>query len=81
MSQAVKKVFASAKVMFDRHGLAKVTSKSSILAEEPERRILRDYCRDIWPRNSLSIYILGLWPNLRTRSCPKRGYLCQKRLH
>ena len=36
--------------MCDRHGLAKVTSKSSFLAEEPERRISRGYCRGIGPR-------------------------------
>ena len=80
MSRAVKEAFTQAKVMFDRHKLAKVTSKSSFLAEEPERRILRGYCRDIGPRSSLSVYILGLWPNLRTRVCPRRRYLCQKRL-
>ena len=39
MSWVVKKAFAQAKVMCDRHGLAKVTSKSSFLADEPERRI------------------------------------------
>ena len=30
--------------MCDEHGLARVTSKSSFLAEELERRILKGYC-------------------------------------
>ena len=36
-------------MMGDEHGLAKVTSKSSFLPEEPEKRILRGYCRGIGP--------------------------------
>ena len=72
MSWAVKKAFAQAKMMCDRHGLAEVTSKSSFLAEEPKRRIPGGYCRDIGPRNSLSVYILGLWPNSRMRVYPRK---------
>ena len=49
-----------------------MTLKSSFLPEESERRILKDYCRDIRPRSSLSICILGLWPKPRTRVCPRR---------
>ena len=37
-----------------------VILKSSFLPEEPERRILRDYCRGIGPKGSLSLFILGL---------------------
>ena len=48
--------------MCDGHGLAKVTSKSSFLPDEPERRISKGYCRGIGPRSSLSMYILGLRP-------------------
>ena len=81
MSRAVKEAFTQAKVMFDRHKLAKVTSKSSFLAEEPERRISRGYCRDIRPRSSLFVCILGLWPDLRMRVCSRKRYLRQKRLH
>ena len=76
MSRAVKKAFVQAKVMCDGHRLARVTSKSFFLAEEPERRISRGYCRDIRPRSSLSIYILGMWPKPRTSGCPRRRNLC-----
>ena len=80
VSRAVKKVFTQTGVMHDRHGLTKVTSKSSFLVKEPERRIPRGYCRDIGLRSSLSVYILGLWPNPRMRVCLRKRYLCQKRL-
>ena len=33
--------------MGDEHRLTRVTSKSSFLAEDPERRISRGYCRGI----------------------------------
>jgi len=51
--------------MYDEHGLAKMTSKSSFLPEELERRILRGYCRGTGPRSSFSMYILSLRPKLR----------------
>ena len=61
VSWAVKKAFTQAKVMYDEHGLAKVTLKSSFLPKESERRILRGYCRSIGPKSSLFIYIyIGL---------------------
>ena len=81
MPQVVKKAFVQAKVMCDRHAQAKVTSKSSFLAEEPQRRISKGYCRDIRPRSSLFVCILGLWPDLRMRVCSRKRYLRQKRLH
>ena len=81
MSRAVKKAFVQAKVMCDGHRLARVISKSFFLAEEPERRISRGYCRDIRPRSSLSIFVLSLWPNSKTRGCPRKRHLCQKRLY
>ena len=37
-------------------------------------------CRGIGLRSSLYIYILGLWPKLRTKGCPRRRNLCQKKL-
>ena len=37
-----------------------MTSKSSFLSEEPERRISRGYCRGYRPRNAyIYIYIKG----------------------
>ena len=36
-------------------------------------------CRDIGPKSSLSIYILGPRPKLRTRGFSRRINLCQKR--
>ena len=61
-SWVVKKASTQAEEMCDGHGLAKVTSKSSFLPDEPERRISKGYCRGIGPRSSLSMYILGLRP-------------------
>ena len=77
---AVKKASSQAEVGCKEHKATTVTSKSSFLLEEPERRISRGYCRDVGPRSSLSVYILGPWPKLRTRGYPKRINLCQKRL-
>ena len=36
-----------------------MTSKSSFLPEEPERRISRGYCRGVGPGSSLSILYIG----------------------
>ena len=55
-----------------------MTSKSSFIPEELERRISRGYCRGIGPRSSLSIYILGMWPKLRTSGCPRRRKVHRK---
>ena len=65
VSWAVKKALTQAKEMCDGHELAKVTSKSSFLPKEPERRILMGYCRGIGPRSSVSMFILGLRPTSR----------------
>ena len=46
----------------------------------PKRRILMGYCKGIGPRGSLPIYILGLWPKPRTKGCPSKRNLGQKRL-
>ena len=62
--------------MCDDHELAKVTSKSSFLPDEPERRISRGYCRAIGPKSSLSMYILGLRLKPRISGCLKRGKHC-----
>ena len=59
MSWAVKEASTQAEMMYDEHGLAKATLKSSFLPKEPERRISRGYCRDIGPGSSLSMNILG----------------------
>lgn len=67
--------------MYDELGLTKVTSKSSFLYGEPERRISKGYDKGIGPRSSLSVYILGLGPNLRTKGCPKIRKHYQKGLH
>ena len=78
VSWAVKKASMQAKVIYDEHGLAKVTSKSSFLPEELERRILRGYCRGIGPRSSFSMYILGLKPKPRRGGRPRRSKHCQE---
>ena len=62
VSWAVKKASIQAEVMYDEHELTELTSRSSFLPEELERRISRGYCRDIGPRGSLSMYTLGLGP-------------------
>ena len=65
VSWSVKKALTQAKEMCDGHELAKVTSKSSFLPKEPERRISMGYCRGIGPRSSVSMFILGLRPKPR----------------
>ena len=37
-------------------------------------------CRVLGPRSSSFTRILGLWPKLRIRICPRRRSLCQRRL-
>ena len=54
------------------HKATVVTSKSFFLPKELERRILRGYCRAIGPKNSLSMYIMGLRPKPRTRGSLRR---------
>ena len=45
-----------------RYEVTIVTLKSSFLPEEPERRILRGYCRGVRPSNIyLYIYIYIYW--------------------
>ena len=58
MLWAVKKASAQLKVMYDKRRVMVVTSKSSSLPEEPERRISRGYYRSDRPRN---IYLCGYW--------------------
>ena len=77
VSWTIKKTSTQAEVIYDEHILAKVTSKSSFLLEEPERRISRGNCRGIGPRRLFSMYILGLRPKPRTRGCPRRSKHCQ----
>ena len=47
MPWAVKKVPTQSKVMCNGHGVIIVTSKSSFLLEELERRISRGYCNGL----------------------------------
>jgi len=57
MYWTVKKIFAHLKVMCDEHGVTIMTSKSSFLFEELERRISKGYCRGDRPKNAyLYIY-------------------------
>ena len=65
MSWPVKKASSQSGVVYGVHSVSIVTSKSSFLLEEPERRISKGYCRDIRPRSPLSMYTLGLRPNPR----------------
>ena len=39
------------------------------------------YCRVLGPGSSLFAHILGMWPKPRTKICPRRRCLCQRRLH
>jgi len=51
-----------------RYEVTVVTSKSSFLPEELERRISKDYCRGVRPSYIyiyISMYILGRRPNPR----------------
>ena len=77
MSWAVKKASSQVEVGCDGLRATTVISKSSFLPKESERRISRGYCRDIGPRSSLSMYILGLRPKLRTRGLPRMSKHCQ----
>jgi len=58
MPWAVKKASLQSEVVYDEHKATTVTSKSTFLPEEPERRILRGYCRGDRPKNA-HLYILG----------------------
>jgi len=69
---AVKKASSLAEVGCREQRATTVTSKSSFLPEEPERRISRGYCRGIGPRSSLFMYIMGLRPKPRTGRRPRR---------
>ena len=82
--RAVKKASSQAKVGCKEHKATTVTSKSSFIPKEPERRISRGYCRSIGSRSSLSMYIMGLRPkpkigrrlrrvNIIKRVCISRG--------
>ena len=68
----VKKASSQAEVGCKEHKATAVTLKSSFLPNELERRILRGYCRGIGPKNSLSMYIMGLRPKPRTRGSLRR---------
>ena len=57
VSWAVKQASTQSEVMYDEHGVTIVTSKSSFLLEELERRISRGYCRADRPKSTyLCIY-------------------------
>ena len=73
MSLAVKKASARSEVMCDEHGVTIMTLKCSFLFEEPERRILRGYCRVISLGMHIHIYILGQGPNPRKLTSPRTG--------
>ena len=51
MSWTVEKTSTQAEAMCGEHGLARVTSKSFFLAEDPKRRISRGYCRGLRERS------------------------------
>lgn len=72
VSWAAKKVSSQVEVGCKEHRATTVTSKSSFLPEELERRISKGYCRGIGPKSSLSMYIMGLRPKQRTRGRPRR---------
>jgi len=73
---AVKKASSQAEVGCKEHRATTVTLKSFFLLEEPKRRISGGYCRGIGPRSPLSMYIVGLKPNPRTRGRPTWDKYC-----
>ena len=73
----LKRTSVLSEVMQNGHGGTIITLKSSFLPEKPERRILKGYCRGVGPRSSLSMYILGLRPNLRTKGHSRKSEHCQ----
>ena len=62
------------------HRVITVTSKSSILPEDPERRIPRGYCRGLGPRGPSFRYMMGLKPKPRTKGVRER-VIVVKRAH
>ena len=66
MPWVVKKASSLTEVGCREHRATIVTSKSSFLPEELERRISRGYCRGIGPRSPLFRYIMDQRPKLRT---------------
>ena len=57
---------------YDELRATTIISRSSFLPEEPKRRISRGYCRDIGPRSTLPMYVLGLKPEPRTKTVRER---------
>ena len=66
VSLAIKKTSSLAEVGCREHRATTVTSRSSFLLEEPERKIPRGYCRGIGPWSPLFRYIMDLEPRPRT---------------
>ena len=62
------------------HRTTVVTSKSSFLPEDLERRISRGYCRGLGLRGPLFGYMMDLKPKLRTNSV-QEGVIAVKRAH
>ena len=77
MPWAVKKASSLAKVGCREHRATTVTSKSSFLLEELERKISRGYCRSIGPWSPLFRYIMDLRPKLRIEGV-RGGYTLSK---
>ena len=77
---AVKKASLLAEERAKEHRATTVTSKSSFLPEDPERRISRGYCRGLGPRGPSFGYMMGLKPKLRTKGICK-GVIAFKRAH
>ena len=80
MPWAVTKVSSQAKVRCNGYRAITVTSKSSFLPEDLERRISRGYCKGIGPRSLLSMCMLGLRPKSRTRGRLRRSKHYQESL-
>ena len=56
----------------NEHRAGIMTSRSSFLPKEPERRISRGYCRDVGPGSPSFVYTLVLRPNPRIRGRPRK---------
>ena len=54
--------------------------KAKLITSLIQLRLPYHHCRDIGLKSSSFVCFLGLWPNPRTKGCPRRRNLYQKRL-
>ena len=78
--RAVKKASLLAEERGKGHRTTVVTTKSSLLPEDPERRISRGYCRGLGLRGPSFGYMMGLKPKPRTNGI-QEGVITVKKAH